>query len=154
MYRHSLGHICTMASCPTGAGYVRENKSGQCVISRVSTSQASASASKGCLILDAGTQGCKLLPGRAACPETTGGSGVQVCKEGATSDPPMFYVQDYQCVICTDKNIKYSPLKGNSLQCHFQTCMHLFLLWNTKKDILKNAGNKTILETTDFMIMI
>ncbi len=26
----------------------------------------------------------------------------------------------------------------------FQTCMSLFLMWNLKEDILKNAGNKTV----------
>ncbi len=33
-YRCSLGHVCTMASNPSGAGCVRENHSGQWVVSR------------------------------------------------------------------------------------------------------------------------
>ncbi len=33
-YRRSLGHVCTIASSPRGAGCVRENQSGQWVISQ------------------------------------------------------------------------------------------------------------------------
>ncbi len=34
-YRRSLGQVCTIASSPSGAGWVRENQRGQCNISRV-----------------------------------------------------------------------------------------------------------------------
>ncbi len=32
-YRRSLGHVCTIASSPTGAGGIRENKRGHCAFS-------------------------------------------------------------------------------------------------------------------------
>ncbi len=34
-YRWSLGHVCTIASSPSGAGWVRENQRGQCNAWRV-----------------------------------------------------------------------------------------------------------------------
>ncbi len=34
-YRQSLSHVCTIASSPSGAGWVRENQRGQCDVWRV-----------------------------------------------------------------------------------------------------------------------
>ncbi len=109
-YRRSLGHVCTMASNPSGAGCVRENHSGQWVVSRdvnnplplgrtscISTSpprgeisipRASTPASTGRLLPDSGPRGHTSLSETTVSPWITGGSGAPVCTEGATSDPP------------------------------------------------------------------
>ncbi len=31
-----------------------------------------------------------------------------------------------------------------------QTCLHFFLLWNTKEDVLKSVGKQTVLDPIDF----
>ncbi len=31
-----------------------------------------------------------------------------------------------------------------------QTCLHFFLLWNTKEDVLKSVGKQTVLGPIDF----
>ncbi len=44
-YRRSLGHVCTIASSPRGAGCVRENQSGQWDVSRDANRSTRASIS-------------------------------------------------------------------------------------------------------------
>ncbi len=109
-YRRSLGQVCTIASSPNGAGWVRENQRGQCDVWRVankttwawpklsisasptrgeaSISRASAPASTGCLLPYWDAQEYELLSAREACPETTQGSGAPACIRGANVDLP------------------------------------------------------------------
>ncbi len=107
-HRQSLGHVCTIASSPffRGAGCVSENQSGQWDVSRdadrstrasisapppqggASISRASAPVSTGCLLLDCGPPGCKLLEETTTSIGTTGGFGMPVCKVDVTANPP------------------------------------------------------------------
>ncbi len=105
-YRQSLGHICTIASGPRGAGCVSEYQSGQWDVSRdanrstrasisappprggVSIPQASAPVSTGCLLLYCGPPGCKLLEETTTSLGTTGGFGTPVWKMDMTATPP------------------------------------------------------------------
>ncbi len=120
-FRRSLGHVCTIASSPGGAGCVRENQSGQRRLSltqtdplvpgrtpsisslpprgRASIPRASAPVSTGCLLLYSGPPGCKLLEETTTSIGTTGGFGMPVCKVDVTANLLVIYVGDHRCVV-------------------------------------------------------
>lgn len=109
--------------------------------------------SKGCLIPDAGTQGCKLFPGRAACPETTGGWCARLQKGRDLRPPDALCTRQLMCYLYRQEH-EIQPLERKLTPVSFSN-LHAFISSSEhKKDILKYAGNKTILETTEFMIMI
>ncbi len=122
-----LGHICTIASSPRGAGCVRKNQSGQWDVSQDANrstcawpnslhinsttsgwnlnSRASAPVSTGCLLLYCGPPGCKLLAETTTSLWITGGSGMPVCKLTWLQTPLVIYVGDHRCVVWVDKHM-------------------------------------------------
>ncbi len=129
-YRRSLGHVCTIASSPSGAGWVRENQRGQCDVWRVanrstcswpktlqtcfttsgeaSIPQASAPASTGCLLLYWDAQEYRLRSARGTCPGTIQGSGAPACIRGANADlPGGWYKKPPLCCQCVPANADF-----------------------------------------------
>ncbi len=67
-YRQSLGHVCTIASSPRGAGWVRENQSGQWDVSRDANRSTCAWPNSLHIHISSTTSGGASLPSASAPP--------------------------------------------------------------------------------------
>ncbi len=145
-YKRSLGHTCTMASSPSGAGWVRENQRGYCEVSwdinkstwaRPNFYQICSITSVWSihfLILSPYLErmsapwlrypGIYSASGRAVSPGPTEGSGAPACTGGPERRPPVDDLRNHQCIVCVNEHVMVSQVWEKMLQC-LKFCQHL-----------------------------
>ncbi len=142
-YRRSLGHVCTIASSPSGAGWVREYQRGQCDVWWVANRSTCAwpktlqicfttsgwssfpgprpLASTECLLLHWDAQEYRLLSARETCPGTTQGSGAPACIRGERRPPGGWYKKPQLCCRCVLAHCDYLGPEGKCFNARNKT---------------------------------